>query len=198
MSTSLTAPMYTDVAGAATHFAVTPWTIRRWIRAGTLPAVRVPGGQLRIRLSDLDAAAVPVPYASTIAAIRDWLDGGRAGALALVGPARSGKTTSIRTALGGRTDVTWTTPGLLATRSGFMEANNPAPGVIVIEGGHFDEPATTALETLSAPIAGIVRGHVVTRAPVLIEANELCFSGEYADSIQERVTVLHLDGPAGA
>jgi excisionase family DNA binding protein len=58
--TPINTPAYTDVAGAATHFATSPWTIRRWIKAGDLPAARLPGGHLRIRLSDLDALAVPV------------------------------------------------------------------------------------------------------------------------------------------
>jgi excisionase family DNA binding protein len=54
------APVFTDVNGAATYYGVTPWTIRRWIRTGDLPAMRLPGGHLRIRLSDLDALGTPV------------------------------------------------------------------------------------------------------------------------------------------
>ncbi|WP_237112743.1 helix-turn-helix domain-containing protein, partial [Mycobacteroides abscessus] len=53
-------PAYTDVNGAATFYDVTPWTIRRWIKIGDLPATRLPGGHLRIRLSDLDALGTPV------------------------------------------------------------------------------------------------------------------------------------------
>lgn len=196
--TTIPTPAYTDVAGVAAYYATSPWTVRRWIKARKLPAVKLPGGEYRIALSDLAAIGAPVLNASTVATIRNWLDEGQTGALALVGPARSGKTTSIRAALGGRTDVAWTTPELLATRVGFLEAINPAPGVIVIEGGRFDDRATSALEVLSAPIAGIIGVHVCTGIPVLIAANELCFSGEYADSMQERVTALHLDGPAGA
>lgn len=48
------------VTSVATECGVTAWTVRRWIRAGKLRAVKLPGGELRVAASDLAAVLTPV------------------------------------------------------------------------------------------------------------------------------------------
>ena len=43
---------YLRVAAVAETLDVSPRTVRRWIDAGVLPAIRLPGGQLRIPAAD--------------------------------------------------------------------------------------------------------------------------------------------------
>lgn len=49
---------------AAEIMGVHPATLKRWARAGKVPAAKTPGGIYRFRQSDLDAALVPVAAAS--------------------------------------------------------------------------------------------------------------------------------------
>lgn len=49
-----------SVAEAATRLSVSQLTVRRWIAAGTLPAVRYGSRIIRVRRADLDALARPV------------------------------------------------------------------------------------------------------------------------------------------
>lgn len=44
---------YVSIGRAASLLDCHVETLRRWERAGTLPAVRTPGGQRRFRLADL-------------------------------------------------------------------------------------------------------------------------------------------------
>lgn len=46
-------------AQAAVELGVCNWTIRSWVSEGKLPARRLPGGQFRIRRSDLEAILIP-------------------------------------------------------------------------------------------------------------------------------------------
>lgn len=48
------------IGAAAEHHGVSTATVRRWIKAGRLPAMRLPSGVYRIRIADLDALAEPV------------------------------------------------------------------------------------------------------------------------------------------
>jgi excisionase family DNA binding protein len=41
-------------AAVALRLDVSPSTVRRWVNDGLLPAVRLPGGQIRILASDLE------------------------------------------------------------------------------------------------------------------------------------------------
>ena len=45
---------------AAPYLRVSVWTLRRWIRNGAFPAVRLPGGFYRIRRDDLERFLQPV------------------------------------------------------------------------------------------------------------------------------------------
>ncbi len=49
-----------SVAQAALTRGVGERTMRRWIATGLLPALRLPNGQIRIRLADLDSLGEPV------------------------------------------------------------------------------------------------------------------------------------------
>jgi excisionase family DNA binding protein len=40
---------------SARHIGVTSETLRSWAKAGRIPYVRLPSGQFRFRISDLDA-----------------------------------------------------------------------------------------------------------------------------------------------
>ena len=57
--------LYLSVRQAAIRTSVAPRTVKRWIRAGLLPAIRLPSpkglGQLRIRVSDLETMMARVP-----------------------------------------------------------------------------------------------------------------------------------------
>lgn len=54
------APDYFTVQEAADRLLVTPETVRRWIAAGRLPAVVLPGGrEYRIYREDLALALIP-------------------------------------------------------------------------------------------------------------------------------------------
>lgn len=53
-------PVFVSVADAAAYLAVSPRSVRRKIADGTLPAFKVAGDSLRIRLSDLDNVVKPV------------------------------------------------------------------------------------------------------------------------------------------
>lgn len=53
-------PAYIDINGAADHFAVSVWTVRRWIKQGILTAVALPGGMIRIPISALDSIVEPI------------------------------------------------------------------------------------------------------------------------------------------
>ena len=44
----------------ADRYRVTTTTVRRWVAAGDLEAIRLPGKRLRFRLADVEALAVPV------------------------------------------------------------------------------------------------------------------------------------------
>jgi excisionase family DNA binding protein len=44
------------VADVAERYQVSPRTVLRWVARNDLHAVRLPGGRLRIRVADLDAA----------------------------------------------------------------------------------------------------------------------------------------------
>ena len=55
---------FLNVTKAAARAGCTPKTIWGWIRAGTLPAFKTPGGQYRIKPSDIDAAMQPAPAAT--------------------------------------------------------------------------------------------------------------------------------------
>ena len=52
---------YTDLAGASEYLDCSPRTVRRMIAIGVLPAYRVGGRLLRVRLADLDAATRRIP-----------------------------------------------------------------------------------------------------------------------------------------
>ncbi len=47
---------YRTVASVAEDLEVSPRTVLRWVERGDLPAVRLPGGRLRIGEADLAAA----------------------------------------------------------------------------------------------------------------------------------------------
>jgi excisionase family DNA binding protein len=49
-----------SVSQAALTKNVGERTLRRWIATGMLPALRLPNGQIRIRLADLDGLGEPV------------------------------------------------------------------------------------------------------------------------------------------
>ncbi|MBF9519516.1 hypothetical protein [Mycobacteroides chelonae] len=51
---------YTDIAGTAAHFAVSVWTVRRWIKSGILDAVVLPGGMIRIPVAALGTVPEPI------------------------------------------------------------------------------------------------------------------------------------------
>jgi excisionase family DNA binding protein len=52
-------PALATAAEVAELCRVDAATVRRWIDAGKLPAIRLPGGNLRIRRSDVDAFLAP-------------------------------------------------------------------------------------------------------------------------------------------
>ncbi len=67
------------VEDAAEYVRVTPSTIYRWTKAGKLPAYKFDGTPIRIKRSDLDALANPVPrkidawsHLSAAAFNEDW------------------------------------------------------------------------------------------------------------------------------
>lgn len=47
-------------AEVATAYRVTTTTVRRWVAAGELEAIRLPGGRLRFRRADVERIAQPV------------------------------------------------------------------------------------------------------------------------------------------
>ncbi|MEV6660628.1 helix-turn-helix domain-containing protein [Nocardia fluminea] len=49
-----------SLAEAATRTGVSVYTLRRWIRAGRLPAVRIGPRMIRVTVADLDALTRPV------------------------------------------------------------------------------------------------------------------------------------------
>lgn len=53
------AAAYIDLHGAAEHFAVSYWTVRRWVQRGVLPATKLPGGIIRIPVAALDSIGEP-------------------------------------------------------------------------------------------------------------------------------------------
>lgn len=46
----------------AEYMGVSEASVRRWIRDGKLPALRIGGKLIRVRVSDLEALCVPVPH----------------------------------------------------------------------------------------------------------------------------------------
>lgn len=51
---------YETVTGAARRLNVTRDTIERWIRRGNLPALRLPGGRIRIPSGAVDRLLTPI------------------------------------------------------------------------------------------------------------------------------------------
>ena len=54
------ASQYLTLRRAAQKLGVTPDTLSRWVRAGRIPAVRLPGGHYRLHEDDLWLAMEPV------------------------------------------------------------------------------------------------------------------------------------------
>lgn len=54
-------------AEVAERYRVSTMTVRRWVAAGELEAIRLPGGQLRYRAADVDALATPVADGDPVA-----------------------------------------------------------------------------------------------------------------------------------
>lgn len=54
------ASKYLTLRRAAAEIGVTPETLSRWIRAGRIPASRLPSGHYRIHRADLWLAFAPV------------------------------------------------------------------------------------------------------------------------------------------
>jgi excisionase family DNA binding protein len=58
-------PQYVDVATLSARTGIAKSTWRQWIAQQKLPAYRLPAGQIRVRLDDVDALFTPVtPKAS--------------------------------------------------------------------------------------------------------------------------------------
>jgi excisionase family DNA binding protein len=60
-------PRLLTTGDVADRLGVTPYTVRRWVADGRLPAVKLPGGgrtQWRFRAADLDALLEPVTEAA--------------------------------------------------------------------------------------------------------------------------------------
>lgn len=48
-------PSYISISTAARLMSVSPWTVRRWISSGALPARKLPSGGLRVAVADLES-----------------------------------------------------------------------------------------------------------------------------------------------
>lgn len=141
-------------------------------------------------------------YANTVEAIQNWLADDDNGPLVLVGPSRSGKTSAVREALDGLGNVAWTSPGVLASHDGLTETIGEGRDVIVIEGGHFNERATSALSAFADPRKvpfGQWGQHLVRFGfPTIIITNEPpTFEGPWADEVKALINVLEVDAVHG-
>ncbi len=67
MSNPSNTPRYLTIAEAADASSVTPKTVRRWIAAGLLPAVRLGPRVVRIREGELSALGQPLTVARVTA-----------------------------------------------------------------------------------------------------------------------------------
>ena len=54
-------------AEVADQYRVTRTTVSRWVKAGHLPALRLPGGDLRFRRSDVDSLATAATVHAEVA-----------------------------------------------------------------------------------------------------------------------------------
>ena len=61
-------PTLLSVRAVAERLAVNAKTVRRLVHTGSLPAIRIPGGQLRVAQSDLDALLEAARIAPTMPA----------------------------------------------------------------------------------------------------------------------------------
>lgn len=64
LTTPRAADRFVGLSEAADYYGISQRSIRRLIAEGQLPAYRVGKRQIRIKVSDLDALATPIPSAS--------------------------------------------------------------------------------------------------------------------------------------